>query len=54
MKDSIFSWFLAAAYFVIFFFVLRFAFRGTLHILTDLHFLTPAAPRGRAGTWERV
>ena len=25
-----------------------------LHILTDLHFLTPAAPRGRAGTWERV
>ncbi len=25
-----------------------------LHLLTDLHFLTPAAPRGRAGTWERV
>lgn len=25
-----------------------------LHILTDLHFLTPATPRGRAGTWERV
>lgn len=27
---------MAAVYFVIFFFVLRFAFRGTLHILTDL------------------
>jgi hypothetical protein len=25
-----------------------------LNILTNLHFLTPAAPRGRAGTWERV
>ncbi len=25
-----------------------------LHILTDLGFLTPAAPRGRAGTWERT
>lgn len=27
---------------------------GLLHILTDLGFLTPGAPRGRAGTWNRV
>jgi len=36
MKDNIFSWFLAAVYFAILFIVLKFAFRGTLHILTDL------------------
>jgi len=28
MKDNIFSWFLAAVYFVILFIVLKFAFRG--------------------------